>query len=86
VQRDRAQGQRAVGVVDDGQLTGPEPGQQRGRLVEQQPIGRVDRDQLGRLDVRLAPQRGEQARSVDAAPPASQAMEALPAFWPSEHR
>jgi hypothetical protein len=32
---DRAEGQRAVGVVDDGDLTGTGPGEQVGGLVEQ---------------------------------------------------
>ena len=51
VQRDRAQGQRAVGVVDDRDLAGPAGGSEVGRLVEQQPVGGVDGDQLRRLDV-----------------------------------
>ena len=51
MQRDRAQGQRAVGVVDDGDLAGPAERERGGRLVEQQPVGGVDGDQLRRLDV-----------------------------------
>jgi hypothetical protein len=56
----QSQGQCAVGVVDDGDLAGTARAHQVGGLVEQQPVGRVDRDELRRLDVRVAAQDGEQ--------------------------
>ena len=62
MQRDRAEGQRAVGVVDDGDLSRAAPGEQRRGLVEQQPVGGVDGDQVGRLDVRVPPQLPEEFR------------------------
>jgi hypothetical protein len=86
VQRHRAEGQRAVGVLDDRDLTRATRREELGRGVEQQPVGGVDRDQVRRIDVRLPRESPEQGRRVDPAPPPSQAMEALPAFLPSERR
>ena len=60
VQGDRAQGQRPVAVVDDGDLARPGQREGGGRLVEQQPVGRVDGDQLRRLHVRSPTEEGEQ--------------------------
>ena len=78
VQRGGAEGQRAVVVVDDGDLAGPAGDQEVGGLVEQQPVGGVDGDQIGRLDVGgpaelveevgghppTLPDRGARARSI----------------------
>src|SRR3712207_3578630 len=65
----RPQGQRAVGVVDDGDRTGTDGGQQVGGLVEQQPVRRVDGDQVRRLDVRLSPQLPEEPEVGHGTPP-----------------
>ena len=51
MQRHRPEGQRAVVVVDDGDLARPAGDQEVGGLVEQQPVGGVDGDQIRRLDV-----------------------------------
>jgi hypothetical protein len=64
VQGDRAEGQRAVGVVDDRHLAGPAQRQRGGRLVEQQAVGRVDGDQFRRLHVGSAPELGEEVGCV----------------------
>jgi hypothetical protein len=64
VQRHGAEGQRAVGVVDDGDAVRCR-GDQRGGGVEQQPVGGVDRDQVRRVDVRRALEDVEQLGGGD---------------------
>jgi hypothetical protein len=59
VQGHRPEGQGAVVVVDDGDLAGPAEREGRRGLVEQEPVGRVDRDQFRRLDVRRTAKEGE---------------------------
>ena len=51
VQRHGPQRQGAVVVVDDDDLARPAGDQEVGGLVEQQPVGGVDGDQIGRLHV-----------------------------------
>jgi hypothetical protein len=59
VQRHRTEGQRSVRVVDDGDLARSAGRDQLRGLVEQQPVGRIDGDQLRRLDVRVTAQQSE---------------------------
>jgi hypothetical protein len=54
--RGQGQSQRAVMVVDHGDLVALQPGQQRGRRVEQQPVRRICRVEVLRLHIGPAAQ------------------------------
>jgi hypothetical protein len=64
VQGHRAQGQRTVGVVDDRDLARAAGRDELRRGVQQQPVGGVDRDEFGRLDVGSTPELLENAGRV----------------------
>ena len=57
MKRDRGEGESSIVIADNDQFTGREARTGRCRLIEDQPVARVDREKVVGLDIRTPPQQ-----------------------------